>query len=103
MAIRGYVKNILEDKHCLFVSLSRDISARVIFTDLKKKREEKVEDLYPVGKLVSGRIKSYVLSFTCFIFYLEVILLIPTIVLKLLALTNAFFPRATEWILRDHS
>ena len=54
--LQGYVKSI-STKGC-FVGLSKDITARVKLADLADGFVDEVAALYPVGKLVKGRIQS---------------------------------------------
>lgn len=54
--VYGYVKNIVENMKTVFVSLSRNISARVIFHNLSDSFVKNPSKKFPVGSLVKGKI-----------------------------------------------
>lgn len=58
--MQGYVKNIYNN--AIYVALNRDLTARVIFKNLSTKFIKNPAKKYPIGKLVTGRIISYILS-----------------------------------------
>lgn len=56
MVIQGYVKNVTS-KGC-FIVLSRKLDAMILLSNLSDKYVEKLEEEFPVGKLVTGRVLS---------------------------------------------
>lgn len=54
--VRGYVKNISNPTKTLFVSLSRNITAKVIFHNLSDSFIKVPSKKFPVGSLVKGKI-----------------------------------------------
>lgn len=58
--MQGYVKNI--HNNAVYVALNRNLTARVIFKNLSTKFIKNPAKKYPIGKLVTGRIISYILS-----------------------------------------